>query len=259
MRQTIAESGWAVVAVGGQRAHAFTVGLWHSYGIPELAMFGLTAPDMQQWLNSCVEELAQRGTVPDGEPFTGVLDQYPVLLREMDVSWEEPLFGTMCGYYGAVDAVPVRQVIWPDRHGLWPWEDGATESSRDAQPLGWLPVTEHPDGGWRLVAEYAADWPFAVLEPDTLVTASAEVVRGDRPIVAVTHDESGGWDFLDERGYAEEADGTVHFGQLYRGQPWLVQFAELPPDTQAWLDADGEWRTRPFSETESDAALYAAD
>lgn len=248
LRDTIAEVGWAVVAVTAEPAHAFTVGLWQSYGEPELVMFGLEPPDMQTWLNACVLVL-RSGPVPDDRPFEGVLEGFPVLLRTVDPSWHEPLFETMCAHYGRTD-VPVRQVVWPDREGHWPWDEAATETSRDRQPSAWLPVAEHPDGGWRLVGELALDWPFAEIQPDTVVMASDEVLSGQLPVVAVTHDAEGGWDFLDERGYSDEAAGWVHFGRLYRAQPWLARFAELPADTQTWLDDEGRWRQRPFSESE---------
>ena len=247
LRDTIAETGWAVVAVTAEPAHAFTIGLWQSYGQPELVMFGLDPPDMQTWLNACVMVLRAR-PVADDQPFDGVLDGFSVLLRTVHPSWHEPLFETMCAYYGRTD-VPVRQVVWPDRDGRWPWEEGATESSRDRQPRAWLPVAEHPEGGWRFVGELAVDWPFAEIQPDTVVLASDEVVTGLLPVVAVTHDADGGWDFLDERGYADEAAGWVHFGRLYRDQPWLARFAELPADTQAWLAEDGQWRERRFGES----------
>jgi len=169
-----------------------------------------------------------------------------VQLRTIHPSWHEPLFETLCAYYGRTD-IPVRQVVWPDRDGRWPWDEAATDTCRDRQPRAWLPVPEHPDGGWRLVGELAVDWPFASLQPDTVVMASPAVQDGRVPIVAVTHDAQDGWDFLDERGYTDEAVGWIHFGRLYRAQPWLVRFADLPADTQTWLDSDGQWRERPFS------------
>ena len=257
MRATIAEVGWAVVAVDAEQAHAFTVGLWHSFDLPELVMFGLEPSDMQIWLNDTVRVLRERGDVPDDEPFEGVLDQFPVLLRPLDQSWKAPLLGAMCNYYGSVD-VPVRQVVWPDREGRWPWDDRATATCKERQLRGWIPVDAHPEGGWRLVGELAMDWPFERLQPDTMVMASPEVVTGKLPIVAVTHDDEGGWDFLDERGYADDAVGWVHFGQLYRDQPWLARFADLPADTQAWLGEDGEWRQRPFGAADAKAAGPAA-
>jgi len=208
-------------------------------------MFGLEAPDMQIWLNDCVRVLRERGNIPDDEPFDGVLDGFPVMLKTIHQTWKTPLFGSMCNYYRS-DDVPVRQVIWPDREGRWPWDDAASVGCRERQLRGWLPIDTHPSGGWRLVGELAMDWPFGELQPDTTVMASPEVVAGKLPIVAVTHDDEGGWDFLDERGYADEAVGWVHFGKLYHDYPWLSRFADLPLDTQAWLSPDGQWRRRPF-------------
>ncbi|MGC9667186.1 DUF4262 domain-containing protein [Planosporangium sp. 12N6] len=254
VRDTVADAGWAVVAVSGETPYAFTIGLWHSYGLPEVAMFGLRGQDMQIWLNNCGRILRDsRPPIADGTPFGGVLDRFPVQLRAVDPSWYRPLFGAMGGYYGSFD-VPVRQLVWPDRDGIWPWHDAATVSCRERQPRAWVPVDRHAEGGWRLVGELSADWPFPSLEPDTTVMVSAEVVAGELPIVAVTHDADGGWDFLDPRGYADEAAGRVHFGALYQAQPWLVRFADLAPDSQAWLDGDGEWHVRRFSEAVEPAA-----
>jgi hypothetical protein len=248
LRTTIAEVGWAVVAVAADPAHAFTVGLWHSFDLPELAMFGLQPTDMQVWLNECVRLLRRRGpaAAADGETIDGVLSGYALMLSEVHPTWREPLFGAVCSYYGTTE-VPVRQVVWPDRDGRWPWDEAASEACRLGQPQAWLPVADHPEGGWRLVGELALDWPFTGLQPDTMVMAPKDVVEGRRPIVAVAHDKDGGWDFIDDRGYVDEVINWVHFGILYRNQPWLGRFADLPPDTQAWLDEDGQWRSRPFS------------
>lgn len=250
VHDTVADVGWAVVAISGETPYAFTIGLWHSYEMPEVAMFGLREQDMQIWLNSCVRLLRSRD-IGDAEPFGGVLEKFPVQLRAISPTWHRALFGPACGYYGTAD-VPVRQLVWPDREGRWPWAENATATCRERQPQAWVPVDRHPPGPWKLVGELSADWPFQHLEPDTTVMASPEVVAGTLPIVAVTHDADGQWDFLDERGYADEANGWVYFGELYKSQPWLARFAELAADSQAWVDEDGEWHSRPFSEPPAD-------
>jgi hypothetical protein len=54
----IEEHGCSVVGVAADNdvpAWAFTVGLWHTLGSPEIAMFGLRLPDMQAWLNRLAE------------------------------------------------------------------------------------------------------------------------------------------------------------------------------------------------------------
>jgi hypothetical protein len=249
VHDTIADAGWAVVAVSGERPYAFTVGLWHSYELPEVAMFGLREQDMQIWLNNYARLLRDRGKpFPDGEPFDGVLERFAVQTREIDPSWHRSLFNPMRGYYGTLD-VPVRQLVWPDREGYWPWNEAATATCRERQPTAWVPVDEHAEGAWRLVGELSADWLFPHLEPDATVMASPEVVAGTLPVVAVTHDADGAWDFVDERGYADEAVGWVYFGELYKAQPWLARFADLEADSQAWLDDDGHWQSRRFSAT----------
>jgi hypothetical protein len=258
VRDTVAGAGWAVVAVSGGTPYAFTIGLWHSYGMPEVAMFGLAEQDMQVWLNNCAGLLRDRGEpFADGEPFDGVLDGFPVRTREIHPSWHRPLFGLVSGYYGT-PAVPVRQVTWPDREGRWQWDEAATPTCRERQPQAWVPVEEHPEGAWRLVGELSASWPFPHLEPDATVLASPEVVAGALPVVAVTHAADGAWDFLDERGYADEAAGWVYFGALYKAQPWLIRFADLEADSQAWLDDEGQWQTRRFSAAPESAALDGA-
>jgi hypothetical protein len=258
VHDTIVEVGWAVVGISGETPYAFTVGLWHSYELPELAMFGLREQDMQVWLNSCVGLIRDRPVqIPDAEPFGGVLERFPVQLRAVDPSWHRALFAPMGAYYGTSD-VPVRQLVWPDREGRWPWNPAATATCRERQPQTWVPVDKHTEGPWRLVGELSANWPFQHLEPDTTVMASPEIVAGTLPIVAVTHDADGGWDFLDERGYADDATGWVYFGELFKSQPWLARFATMEPDRQSWLDEDGQWRVRRFSEALEEAAAQAA-
>jgi hypothetical protein len=247
VRDTVADIGWVVVAVSGETTYAFTIGLWHSYELPEVAMFGLREQDMLIWLNNCVRLLRDAGRPVAAEaPLAGVLERFPVQTREIDPSWHRSLFTPMCGYYDTSE-IPVRQVVWPDRDGRWPWDAAATATCRERQPRAWVPVDEHSPGAWRLVGELSADWPFPQLEPDAVVMASPEVVAGALPIVAVTHDAEGGWDFLDERGYVDEVAGSVYFGELYKAQPWLVRFAGMAANSQAWLDAEGQWRTRRFS------------
>ena len=246
LRATAEERGWSVVSTPTDPAQVLTVGLWHSFDLPELAMFGLNEPDMRVWIDECVRLLRCRDSASDGDLIDGVISGHQLMLSDVDASWREPLFGVVASFYGTGE-VPIRQVVWPDRDGRWPWDDAASEACRTRQPRLWTPVAEHPEGSWRLVGELAPDWPFSTPRPDSMVMASTDIVDGQRPIVAVTHDSEGGWDFLDDRGYVDEAVNWVRFGELYRAQPWLARFADLPPDTQAWLDEDGQWRCRPFS------------
>jgi hypothetical protein len=244
-------TGWAVVGVRSDHLYAYTIGLWHSFRLPELAMFGLSWPDIGNWLNTAVALHRERVVILDDDPFEGVITGVPVMLRHADPSWSEPLFCQMTEFYrGLVPAV--RQLIWPDRHGLWPWDEGASTGCREDQPRAWQPVNTHLDGPWRLIGELSVEWEFWPAGPDTEVIASRDVVTGRRPIDRVLR-AGEDWAFFDERGATDDADHTlVLFGQLVRAQPWLRRFQSLPDNTEATRQPDGTWRQTPLSRVVTD-------
>ncbi|MEV6637657.1 DUF4262 domain-containing protein [Actinoplanes sp. NPDC051470] len=150
----VRQHGWCALRVaGGDVEFAYTVGLWHSFRLPEIAMFGLDGDAMQSWLNRCADIVRTAGWPAEGVPFPGVIDEVEVQLRPIDESWREAFFGTARQFYRG-RAVPVWQLVWPDETGRWAWDEGSSDGSRVHQPRAWLPVTEHPVGRWRLTAEF---------------------------------------------------------------------------------------------------------
>ncbi|MFF8265341.1 DUF4262 domain-containing protein [Streptomyces virginiae] len=140
--------GWQVVGVGGEDIPdwAFTVGLWHSYRIPEVAMFGLELQGLMHWVNDAAAELRDGAPIEPGTLLPGVIEGYEVRLQAVDVSWHRPLLGTAVGFYRRTP-VPFIQLVWPDRDHRWPSDEQASPGCR-AQPSLWLPVDEHPTGIW---------------------------------------------------------------------------------------------------------------
>ena len=120
MRRT----GWTSIGImPGTRTPgwAFSVGLWHSYRAPEVSLFGLLLPDMQQRVNRAGR------LIRDNKPFgldieiDGILDAQPVVAKRVHPGWYPTLFGFAVGFYrGAVP--PFVQLVWPDSHGLFPWQ-----------------------------------------------------------------------------------------------------------------------------------------
>lgn len=123
-------------------------------------MFGLDGGHMQQLLNTCVAHVRQNGSPESQVPFSGVLEGFQTQLRPVDESWRDAFFGTADRFYRGWP-VAVRQLVWPDAHGRWPWQEDATLGSRTRQPSTWLPVDEHPAGGWQLVGHFADGFPLA--------------------------------------------------------------------------------------------------
>ncbi|MGW9448794.1 DUF4262 domain-containing protein [Streptomyces sp. NPDC055632] len=144
----VREHGWHVVGVGGGDIPdwSFTVGLWHSHRIPEVAMFGLELQGLMHWVDAAATKFRDGAAAQAGALLPGVIEGYEVQVQPVDVSWHRPLLGTAVGFYRRTP-VPVVQVLWPDRNHRWPSDERASPGCR-AQPRLWHAVDEHPAGVW---------------------------------------------------------------------------------------------------------------
>jgi len=144
----IHQHGWQVTGIpadGQGPGWAYTIGLWHSHRMPELAMFGLDIRSMQTVLN----DLGQGGVA--GQPLEAEQQRndvanVPVVLKSIDYRWYKAFFGTAIGYYRK-PPFPFLQVVWPNRDGVFPWQPGG-EDLLARQPRLDLPPDEHPVGVW---------------------------------------------------------------------------------------------------------------
>ncbi|HEY0452629.1 DUF4262 domain-containing protein [Actinophytocola sp.] len=242
----VQEHGWSVVAVAEEHelpGWAYSVGMWHSMRGPEVCMFGLRGRDMHAWINAVGQQVAAGQALAVG-PRLGVLDGFPVMVRAVHESWHGDLFGVALDFYRS--APPVLQLIWPDRHGVFPWEPGAGQRCRAHQPLLWLPKADHPPGGWTRLAELS-DSPFPDAGINELVVGSKRVIRGEAAIAGVVHTHDGRWEFLDAVTVRGEDDlGMVHLRHLVSDHPHIRDFADLPRGHAAWQQPDGNWARSPL-------------
>jgi hypothetical protein len=147
----VRKTGWTSIGImPGTKTPgwAFSVGLWHSYRAPEVSLFGLLLPDMQQRINRAGR------LIRDNKPFgidieiDGILDAQPVVAKPVHPGWYAALFGFAVGFYrGAVP--PFVQLVWPDSHGLFPWQPGCGLRCRTVQPRLWVPPEAHDPGPWQ--------------------------------------------------------------------------------------------------------------
>jgi Domain of unknown function (DUF4262) len=249
--ETVRKHGWSPLWIAGEIGFAYTVGVWHTFGQPEIVMFGLEGPGMQLWLNTCVEVGRDQGWPPDDTPFEGVLENFPTQLRPVHPSWHEALFGAAHRFYQGT-RVPVRQLVWPDRNGRWPWDEQATLSSRTRQALSWLPVDQHPMGGWRLVGELAPTFAFP-FGPDSWVLTTMGILDGHATVEKVVRDQAG-YDVLDGHGYGADDLCLAFLGDVVRSQPHLNDCADLVDGQTATRSADGGWERSYIAKDERRAS-----
>ncbi|MFE9910747.1 DUF4262 domain-containing protein [Streptomyces clavifer] len=146
----VRQHGWHVVMVPEDEigpGFAYTVGLAHTHGGTELAMFGLNVHAMHRMLSALGEKSAAGEVLADGKSHPDVVHGYQVALRQTDRSWHRTFFGQAIGFYRR-PPLPVLQVAWPDTEGRFHWDGQADERRRDSQPQLWFPSRGRPVGIW---------------------------------------------------------------------------------------------------------------
>lgn len=251
---TVQEHGWSVLRIYGTVEFAYTVGLWHTFRLPELVMFGLDGGYLQQLLNSGVDHVRENGWPESQVPFPGVLEGFETQLRPVDESWRDAFFGTAHRFYRGWP-VPVWQLIWPDAHGRWPWQEDATLTSRTRQPSAWLPVDEHPAGSWRLLGHFAGDFPLAA-EPDSWALTTRSILDGSREATTVLLDDNT-FDVLDDRGHDAGDLCNTYLGHLVLRLPSLRRLDDLPGNSVATTAAGGGWHRSAIPTQQREASVAA--
>jgi hypothetical protein len=113
---------------------AYSVGLQHSYGHPEIIMFGLRHETMHAIINMIGERVKAGARFAPGQVSDELLNGYDVVFRPVDPRWHEEFFGQAIDFY-AEAGFTALQCVWPDRAGLFPWQPGFDSRLVERQPL----------------------------------------------------------------------------------------------------------------------------
>ncbi len=115
----IRKAGWAGIGVSGDPGWNYTIGLTER-GQPELVVFGLPPAIGHAVLANAITRLDD---IRDGAMLDGIATAYPAAFREIPSEEANDRFLVQANhFYGRT--VPVIQLVWPDRAGLFPWQRG---------------------------------------------------------------------------------------------------------------------------------------
>jgi hypothetical protein len=133
----INEVGWHVIMIPEDDegpSFAYSIGLFRTFGHPEVIVFGLDLEVMHQMINLIGEEVRRGRRFADGEAASGILEGYDVrFLRVARRRYPEHLGYARWFYEG--DDFPALQCLWPDRQGRFPMDAGYPEPLRARQPV----------------------------------------------------------------------------------------------------------------------------
>jgi hypothetical protein len=178
----IEKHGWSVMNVqdsSGKPGWSYTIGLFETYGHPEVIICGMEVDNRQRILNWIGNNAQKKNPFIADQEHDWVLDGYKCWSKPVEKKWYSHLIGFARWFYGYDnDKFPCLQAIYPDNAGTYPWQEESSYS--DEQPL--LYETDlvkarmlHYLSDEELVKE---EWPFAC-NPHTRVFVSRCVLGTD--------------------------------------------------------------------------------
>lgn len=130
--------GWHIVIIEEDEigpAYAFTVGLYHSFGHPEIAIVGLPYEVMEGVLNDLGTDIQSRAAFDADRRYPGLLEgPYDCVFVEVPQTAYVENLGAALWYYRD-RPFPTLQCLWPDKNNLTPLDDDFDSRLRSRQPM----------------------------------------------------------------------------------------------------------------------------
>lgn len=217
---------------------AYTVGLWHQDRHPELLMSGQKPELMHRALNEAVGWVRAGQRLTPGMAVEGVIGGFPVAVEALTPEAVDET-ATYSGWFHR-RRVDVVQLVWTDLDGVWPWQPGAHELTRERQPESWRVPSSR-------TGALATDPAWVMPTPaDTLVFSCVHVVEEGAVVSHVTRERDPkrgeDWQILCDGQHAEltaEDIRLVHLAHMVRAAPSLRDLQDLDLDECA--DRPNPW------------------
>jgi hypothetical protein len=140
----IKEHGWFRTSVLGDEegpGFSYTTGFWVNAKRPELIMFGLKDEIVHDIFWDAFRDAKAGQSLVLGTPIHDLFGNLPAWVFPVATRHYANFLGWSRWFY-AGDDFPCLQIVWPDRTGLFPWQDGFDPAFEADQ----LDLSE---GGWR--------------------------------------------------------------------------------------------------------------
>ncbi len=222
----IDQYGWHVVGIEQDDdgpGFAYSVGLYRSFEHPEMLVIGLAIGVMFGMVNG-VGELVLGGERFEHLDESGdVVNGFNVAFRQVPVASYDDYLGCAQWYYGG-DDFPTHQMVWPDSRHRYPWHSDYPVALRERQPV------LSDDGSW----------PFH--EGRNRACFTTRRVLDGLPILLVSHDHDGDWQFLCGTTNETKDGALVNLGGMLTRDGTLSGVADLPEGFKAArLEIGGTW------------------
>jgi hypothetical protein len=128
-------TGWTFFDMErSDRGFCYSVGLWHSYGHPEVIIFGLKSALCGHVLNGINKSVANGDSFQPGSSSMDMLEGFRCYFEAFPKEQYRNHLGWARWFYDGED-FPAVQMLWPTTSGVYPWQKNAGEDFRELQPV----------------------------------------------------------------------------------------------------------------------------
>ncbi len=136
IRADVDRYGWnrmGVFGPEGRPSWVYSIGFHRTYRHPEIVVFGFDQTLLMGIMGTIGSLVSSGTTFEAGTESAEILERYNCAFRSVDEQWYPLFFGRAIDYYAGSN-FPILQCLYPDQHGLYPWQHGFDEKLRDWQP-----------------------------------------------------------------------------------------------------------------------------
>jgi len=238
------EHGFHVALFNGDGyspSFAYTIGLYKTYGYPELICFGFGLDLLHSVLWEGKHLLDKEPQPDQSTGYPNFLEGFDIRFVTVDEARYQDYFGYAAWFYKSWN-FPALQIVWPDKNALYPWDENFNPDWKAAQPL------------------LDRDNDFKFREDRKLGVYTTRQVLESSPILRVSHETDGDWQFLCDTttdvadlkivclDHIVELDASVNeLFQLNHG--WTAWRETIKDDWETWQDPDEEEAAEEAEET----------
>ncbi|WP_397383967.1 DUF4262 domain-containing protein [Prosthecobacter sp.] len=114
----------------------YSVGLYYTFGHPEILVMGLPPDVGHRVLNLAATRIAGGKIFGDYEKTDELIEGFECSFLPISVSQYKDYLGYAIWFYRSLkQPFPALQLVWPDKSGVFPWEEGYDERFFSLQRL----------------------------------------------------------------------------------------------------------------------------
>jgi hypothetical protein len=113
---------------------SYTVGLYQTYGASELVLFGLPGDTAHSIFSIYANRLEEGRPISIDQPSYELINDYPCVFVQVPTECYNDYVYSALWFYAEV-VFPLHQVVWPDRHGQFPWHPQVGREFLSEQPV----------------------------------------------------------------------------------------------------------------------------